>query len=315
VISVAMGVLVLREVDRKLGITAGLAKFFPDNRNKSKIKHSMVSIFRQRIYGIALGYEDLNDHNLLRKCKAMQTATDTFDNMASSSTLCRIENKVNREFILRGHELMLDKFIASYQEAPKELILDFDATDYEVHGNQEGKFYHGYYRHYCFLPLYVFCEKKLLVSYLRTLKQGQAKYAWAILASLVKRLRTSWPSVQIIFRGDSGFCRHKMLDWCDKRGIKYIIGIGQNNRLNLLLWHTMERSKAAFEKTKEKQRLFTEFYYKAGSWNHERKIIGKAEVTELGENSRYIVTNLLGGAEKLYDEVYCARGNMENLLQ
>lgn len=309
------GVLLLREADKRLGITEELAKIFPDRRDGSKITHNMATMLRQRIYGIALGYEDLNDHNYLRKCPAMQTAMETIDDMASSSTLCRIENNADRHFAIKVHELMLDKFIKSHKIVPKQLILDFDATDDEIHGQQEGKFYHGYYGHNCFLPLYVFCGKHLLVSYLRTSKQDQAKHSWAILSLLVKRFRQAWPEVKIIFRGDSGFCRHQMFDWCDIHNIKYIVGMPQNNRLNELLKPTLEKSKAAFIITQEKQRLFSEFPYKAGSWSHERRIIGKAEMTMLGENPRYIVTNLSDKPEDLYDKVYCGRGDMENRIK
>lgn len=309
------GVLLLREADKRLGITNEVAKMFPDTRDASKITHSMQSMIKQRIYGIALGYEDLNDHDNLRKCPAIQTSADTIDDMASSSTLCRMENNADRQFAIRTHELMIGKFIESYNSAPQQLTLDFDATDDEIHGHQEGKFYHGYYGHNCFLPLYVFCGKKLLVSYLRVSKQDQAKHAWAILSLLVKRFRQAWPEVEIVFRGDSGFCRHQMLDWCDSHGVKYIVGMAQNKRLNELLKPTMQKSKEAFTSTQEKQRLFSEFQYKAGSWSYERRLIGKAEVTKLGENPRYIVTNLLGEPEDLYDKVYCARGDMENRIK
>jgi len=309
------GVLLLREADKRLGITAELARMFPDKRDTSKVAHSIETMIKQRIYGIALGYEDLNDHDRLRKCTAMQTATGTIDDMASSSTLCRMENNADRQFIIKAHKLMIDKFIASYKAAPRQLVLDFDATDDEIHGNQEGKFYHGYYGHNCFLPLYVFCGKKLLVSYLRTSKQDQAKHVPAILSLLVKRFRQEWPEVEIVFRGDGGFCRHQMLDWCDSHNVKYIVGMSQNHRLNKLLEPTMQQSKAAFAVTQEKQRLFTEFQYKAGSWNYERRLIGKAEVTRLGENPRYIVTNLSGKPEDLYNKVYCSRGDMENRIK
>lgn len=309
------GVLLLREVDKRLGITAELAKMFPDKRDTSKVAHSIETMMKQRIYGIALGYEDLNDHDSLRKCPAMQTAIGTIDNMASSSTLCRMENNANRQFAVKAHELIIDKFIASYKTAPKQLILDFDATDDEIHGKQEGKFYHGYYGHDCFLPLYVFCGKQLLVSYLRTSNQDQAKHAWAILSLLVKRFRQSWSEVEIVFRGDGGFCRHQMLDWCDKHNVGYIVGIAQNNRLNKLLELPMKKAKEAFAATQKKQRLFSEFQYKAGSWSIERRVIGKAEITALGENPRYVVTNLSGEPEDLYGKVYCARGDMENRIK
>lgn len=309
------GSLLLREADRKLRLTESLAGLFPDKRNPDRIRHSTLTMLKQRIYGIALGYEDLNDHDKLRKCSALQTASERLEDMASSATLCRFENGVDRNFIVEAHKVIIDKFIESFTGTPKELVLDFDATDDEVHGHQEGRFYHGYYRHNCFLPLYVFCNKKLLVSYLRTSNQDQAKHSWAILALLVKRFRMKWPEVEIVFRGDSGFCRHRMLDWCDKHGIKYIIGQAQNSRLNKLLESTMEQAREEYKRTKEKQRYFAEFLYKAGSWSRERKIVGKAEITYLGENPRYVVTNIEGKASDLYENLYCERGNMENRIK
>jgi len=309
------GALLLSEVDRKLALTASLSKLFPDERDQSKVIHSVQSMLKQRIFGIALGYEDLNDHDLLRNCPALQTTVGKTSNLASSATLCRLENKANRNFIIEAHKVIIEQFIASYTTPPKELILDFDATDDLVHGNQEGKYFHGYYGNYCFLPLYVFCDKKLLISYLRTSKSDQAKHAWAILSLLVKRFRATWPDVKIIFRGDSGFCRQQMLNWCDKKNIKYIIGIAKNNVLNCLLEATMNKAKELYNATLEKQREFTEFEYAAKSWKHKRKVIGKAEISSQGENPRYLVTNLEGSSQFLYDDIYCARGDMENRIK
>ena len=309
------GVLLLREADKKLGLTAELAKIFPDRRNQDLITHTVENMIRQRVYSIALGYEDLNDHNELRRCLAMQSAIGTDEVMASSPTLCRLENNANRNFIVEAHKVIVDKFIESYKIPPKEIILDFDPTDDKIHGNQEGKAYHGYYKHDCFLPLYVFCNNELLVSYLRPSNQDQAKHVWAILSLLVNRIRQSWPEVVIIFRADGGLCRHKMLDWCDKHNVQYIVGMSQNNILNKMLEPLMQKAEVAYKETEEKQRLFIEFEYRAGSWNKSRKIIAKAEVTRLGRNPRYIVTNLAGKAEHLYDDIYCHRGDMENRIK
>jgi hypothetical protein len=309
------GALLLAEADKRLGLTKELASLFPDGRDPSRITHSTLSILRQRVYAIALGYEDLNDHDTLRKCPALQTTVGRIENLAGSATLCRLENMADRKIVVAAHKLMINKFIESFDTPPKEVILDFDATDDEVHGNQEGKYYHGYYRHDCFLPLYVFCGGKILVSYLRSSKDDQAKHSWAIFALLVKRLREAWPDVEIVFRGDGGFCRHMMFAWCEKHNAKYIVGMPQNNRLNKLLAPTMQQAKEAYQKTGEKQKYFTEFEYKAESWNRERKIIGKAEVNSLGENPRYIVTNLTGCPADLYQKIYCARGDMENRIK
>lgn len=309
------GALLLSEIDRKLALTASLSKLFPDERDQSKVTHSIQSMLKQRIFGIALGYEDLNDHDLLRNCPALQTTVGQTSSLASSATLCRLENKANRNFIIEAHKVIIDQFIASYTTPPKELILDFDATDDLVHGDQEGKYFHGYYRNYCFLPLYVFCNKKLLISYLRTSKSDQAKHAWAILSLLVKRFRSVWPDVKIIFRGDSGFCRHKMLDWCDANKVQYIIGLAKNKVLNRLLEPTMNKTQKLYNKTLEKQKKFTKFEYAAETWKHKRKIIGKAEISSQGENPRYLVTNLKGSPQTLYENIYCARGEMENRIK
>lgn len=309
------GSLILMEADKRLGLTRDIAKLFRDNRDQSKVSHNIESMIKQRVYGIALGYEDLNDHDDLRKCPVLQTIVGRLADMASSSTLCRFENQSDRKLIIEAHKLIIDKFIDSHEVPPKELILDFDATDDQIHGNQENRFYHGYYKHDCFLPLYVFCGKDLLVSYLRSSKQDQAKHSWAILALLVKRFRAVWPEVRIVFRGDGGFCRHKMLDWCDMNNVHYVVGMSKNKRLNRLLAPTMELAQEEYDKTEEKQRYFDSFEYKAESWSYKRRIVGKAEITRHGENHRYIVTNLTGAPKELYDEVYCARGEMENRIK
>lgn len=206
---------------------------------------------------------------------------------------------------------MIDQFIAAFDAPPDELILDFDATDDPVHGEQEGRFFHGYYDHYCFLPLYVFCGDQLLVSYLRPSNIDGAKHAWAILALLTKRLRQEWPDVRIIFRGDSGFCRHRMLSWCERHDVKYIVGIARNKRLENVIEPAMQLVEQIVELTGEKQREFFRFQYAAGTWKQTRQVIAKLEVTDKGRNPRFIITNLEGDKQALYDDLYCARGDME----
>jgi hypothetical protein len=310
------GALLLREVDRALKLTEQVAKEFKDNRDPAYVKHSILTMVRQRVFGIALGYADLNDHDTLRKDIAIQTSVGQDKDLASSPTLCRFENTADRDLAVAIHKIMIEQFIASHNTVPKELVLDFDATDDLVHGNQIGKYYHGYYKNYCFLPLYVFCGKKLLVSYLRTSDKDAARHAWAILALLVKRLRQAWPDVKIIFRGDSGFCRHEMFEWADKNGVFYITGIAKNPNLTKALQPLMLEAEQEFERTKEKQRKFTEFMYGAKSWKRERRVIGKAEHTNEGANPRFVVTNLEDeDPQTLYDEHYCARGDMENRIK
>ena len=194
-------------------------------------------------------------------------------------------------------------------------MLDFDATDDRVHGLQEGRFFHGYYGDWCFLPLYVFCGEQLLVSYLRPSNIDAARHAPAILKLLVRRLRQAWPGVKIIFRGDSGFCRWKMLRWCERHGVDYIVGLAKNSRLLGLAEELNQSAETQYESAQEKQRLFGWLDYAAGTWDRERRVIAKAEHSGQGRNPRFVVTSLQGDAQALYDEVYCARGEMENRIK
>jgi len=310
------GVLLLREMDRKINLTSELERIIPDPREPAKIKHSLISMLKQRIYGIALGYEDLNNHTTLRNDPALQTAVDRINPLASSPTLCRMENRANRKMIFEANKLMVEKFIESFSSAPPEIILDFDATEDEVHGHQENRYFHGYYECYCFLPLHVFCEDQLLVSYLRPSNIDGAKHAWAILSLLVKRIRKTWQDTKIIFRGDSGFCRDLMLRWCEKNNVTYVVGIAQNNRLNIFSQESRNKAEEKYNETKEKQRIFSEFKYAAKSWKYERRIISKSEHTDKGANPRYIVTNEKNFMpQELYEKNYCGRGDMENRIK
>jgi len=309
------GSILLRQADRQLGLLRDAARSIPDPRRRASVKHSVEQMLRQRVYAIACGEEDLNDHDELRKDIVLQTAVGTDAELASASTLCRFENRVQRKAAFDLNALMVEQFIASHKVPPKEIILDFDATDDVVHGNQQGRFFHGDYDHYCFLPLYVFCDSQLLCAYLRPSKIDGAKHAWAILALLTKRMRQTWPDVKIIFRGDSGFCRWKMLRWCDSHDVDYIVGIGGNARLKRFGANLVEQSETDFGATGEKQRLFGEFEYAAATWDRPRRVIIKAEHTTLGENTRFILTSLDGDPQELYDTLYCARGNMENRIK
>jgi len=309
------GVMLLREVDKKLNLTERIASVFKDPRCKNKIQHDLLAMLRQRVYSIALGYEDLNDHDTLRKDKAVQTAVERDSDLASASTLCRFENWTDPKAVRDISRMQVEVFIESFKSAPVELILDFDGTDDPVHGDQLGAYFHGYYDHHCFLPLYVFCGQKLLVSYLRPSNIDDAKHSWAILSLLVKRLRQAWPDVHIIFRGDSGFCRHKMFNWCERNNVSYIVGIAKNKRLNKQAQELHQEARSQFKRTGEKQRLFGEIFYAAQTWNHRRRIIVKAEHNSKGENPRYVVTNLNGKPQELYDKLYCTRGEMENRIK
>jgi len=309
------GVLLLREKDRKLGLTKEFSKHIPDPRNQFFVEHSTLEMLRQRVYGLCLGYEDLNDQQTLRNDTAIQTAVGKDSSLASPSTLCRFENRSNRTSAVEFHKILLDRFISSYKSEPTELVLDFDATDDLVHGNQVGKFFNGYYENYCFLPLYVFCGDQLLVSYLRPSNIDGAKHSWAIAALLVKGLRKKWPRVKIIFRGDSGFCRNKMLTWFEKNNVNFIVGMPSNAVIKRQTTNLILKAEEEFKITNQKQKLYSETKYAAKTWNAERRVIVKAEHNDQGENTRYVVTNLIGTPQDLYEKTYCARGEMENRIK
>jgi hypothetical protein len=309
------GILLLREADRRLGLVAALDAVIPDPRDPLQVTHRQVDLLRQRIYGLALGYEDLNDHDTLRGDAAWQTAIERDSALASSPTLCRLEQRIDRRAAVAMHEVLFEKFVASFAAPPTQLILDFDATDDRVHGNQERRAFHGYYGDWCFLPLYVFCGEQLLVSYLRPSNIDAAQHAAAILRLLVRRLRKVWPKVQVIMRADSGFCRWKMLRWCDWAGVDYILGLARNARLEALGAPLMAQAQGGFAETKQKQRRFAWLDYGAATWERERRVVAKAEYGEKGQNPRFVVTSLEGDAQQLYDEVYCARGEMENRIK
>ena len=309
------GILLVRQADLHLDLTASIARLLPDPRRKASCEHSILSMLRQRVYGIALGYEDLNDHDTLRPDLAWQTAAERDQPTASSPTLCRMENRADREAAVAMHQVLIDQFISSFDAPPTELILDFDATDDPVHGNQEGRFFHGYYDHYCFLPLYVTCRDQVLVAYLRPSNIDGAKHAWAILALLVKRLRQAWPDARIIFRGDGGFCRWRMMAWCERHDVYYILGLAKNKRINKEAAPLIEKARKRCETTKRKQRLFGNLTYGAHTWDRERRVIARIEHTTLGSNPRYVVTNLPGNTRKLYERIYCQRGEMENRIK
>ena len=313
------GGLLLRQVDRQLGLTTGLANGIADPRDPAKITHDLRTLLSQRVFGIALGYEDLNDHATLRDDPLFailaEQRVDPDAPLGSPSTLCRFENAVTRGSLSRMSEVFVEQFIASHKCPPKELVLDFDPTDDRVHGKQAGRFFHGYYDSYCFLPLYVFCGDQLLCAYLRPSNIDAALHSRAILKLMVKRFRRVWPDVRIIFRGDSGFCRWKLLRWCDKHDVGYVVGVARNKVLERMAEPFMDQAKKAFDQSGVKQRNFHEITYAAKTWDRQRRVIVKAEVLPKGPNVRFVVTNLADDPETIYDERYTARGDMENRIK
>jgi hypothetical protein len=314
------GALLLREVAGKSKLFERMAQGVPDPRNPALIEHDQQTMLAQRVLGIACGWEDLNDHHGLRIDPLMQMASerevDADRPLASPATLCRLENRISHKSCVELSKLLVELFVESFESPPAELILDFDATDDPIHGEQEGRFFHGYYGGYCYLPLYVFCGEKLLVSYLRPSNIDAARHSRGILKLLTDRLRQAWPGVKIIFRGDSGFCRWKLMRWCQRHGVDYVIGLARNKVLEKRAEPFMAEAQRQYELTGQKQRIFTDFYYAAGSWDKEHRVIHKAEHNSQGDNPRFIVTSLgEPAAQWLYDAVYCARGEMENRIK
>ena len=315
------GAVLPREVDRRIGLLDAIAACISDPRRAGKITHDLRTLLAQRIFAIAMGYEDLNDHESLRDDPLLQLVSergiDEQQPLASASTLCRFENRIDRKAMAKMSEVFVEQFIASHPDpsGPEQIVLDFDATDDPVHGNQEGRFFHGYYDHYCFLPLYVFCGDQLLVSYLRPSKIDAAKHSRPILKLLVRRFRQVWPEAKIIFRGDSGFCRWRLLRWCDKHDVNYIVGLAKNAVLKRLAEPHLQQAKEQFELAEQKQRIFGEIEYGAVTWDKRRRVIIKAEHNSQGANPRFVVTNLPGDPQQLYDNLYCQRGDMENRIK
>ena len=308
------GLVLIREADRRLGLLNAVARKLEDGRQAGKVRHSAATLIRQRVMALCAGAEDLNDTQQLQHDPVHQLAVGA-EAFGSAPTLSRFENAQNRASAWAVNRELVEQFIRSRPKPPPYLILDFDATDTPVHGQQEGHFFHGYYDCHCFLPLYVFCGDQLLVAYLRRSNIDGAKHAWAILKLLVQRLRAEWPRTKIVLRADSGFCRDRMLTWCDSHEVKYIVGLARNSRLLAENAELMKRAEEEFVRTGKKQRLFAGFDYAADTWQRVRWVIAKAEHTDKGANPRFIVTNIVGDPQRMYDRRYCARGEMENRVK
>jgi hypothetical protein len=313
------GAMLLREVDRHIGLIDAITACIPDPRDPAKITHDLRTLLAQRVFAIAAGYEDGNDHHELRNDPLVQLITergvDLAQPLGSPSTLCRVENGVDRATLAKIAAVFVEQFIASHATPPERIVLDFDATDDPVHGEQEGRFFHGFYGRYCFLPLYVFCGDQLLAAYLRPSRIDAAKHSRAVLKLLTRRFRQVWPNVQIVFRADSGFCRWKLLRWCDRHDVDYIVGLAKNAVLKRRIEPWMDTAAAGFAETDRKQRVFGEFAYAAATWDRERRVLAKAEFSSHGENPRFVVTSVAGDPQSLYDELYCQRGDMENRIK
>jgi len=309
------GLMLLRRVDERIGLSCAAAGALGDARDPARIEHSLRDLLAQRLYALCCGYEDLNDHDRLRSDLLMQTAVGRDEPLASAPTLSRLENRATRAQAWALHEVLVDQFVATHESAPEELVLDIDASDVPLHGTQECSEFHAYYDHHCYLPLYVFCGQAMLACYLRRSKIDGAKHAGAVIRLLVNRLRRSWPAVRIVVRADSGFCRQRLIRWCERADVGYIIGLARNRRLEAAVAGTQAQMHQDYEHTGIKQRQIGEFIYAAGTWNRERRVITRLEYGSQGTNPRFVVTNLEGAPEHLYERVYCARGEAENRIK
>jgi hypothetical protein len=326
------GVLLLREADTKMNLLARFSRCFVDRRNPVLIEHSIEQMIRQRVYALALGYEDLNDHEQLRQDPLLSAlagkAQPGTESLAGKSTLNRMElgtgiaSRYKKITFWRDSvdDLLVNVFLEAHRVAPQQIVLDIDTTDLALHGNQEGKFYHGYYKHYCYLPLYIFCGEHVLCARLRPSSIGPAVGSRKEVERVVQQIRQSWPEVSIILRGDSGFCSDELMTWCEKNGVDFVVGMARNSRVEGLIDGSLAEAKQQFEATQQPARIFVEFEHQTltGTWSKKRRVVAKAEHINGKSNPRFIVTSLDSEGwdkQKLYEELYCARGDMENRLK
>lgn len=337
------GALLLREVDQRLGLLPRLAQCFTDYRNPMLIDHDVQSLLAQRIHAIALGYEDLNDHDQLMRDTLLATVVGKHDPsgqsrgrerdkgaaLASSSTLNRLElsrpeeASASRYKRIVGNyqsidQLFVELFLES-QDPPDELWLDLDATDDPLHGQQEGRFFHGYYDEYCYLPLYIFCGEHLLCARLRTADLDASAGSVEELERIVGQIREQWPDTRIGIRADSGFCNDAIMSWCEANQVLYVLGLSKNSRFTRAIGREMNIVRKQCEERGESVRLFRNLQYRTRrSWSRERRVVAKAEHIPGKANSRFIVTNVPRkrfGARALYEDLYCERGEMENRIK
>jgi hypothetical protein len=338
------GALLLREVEQRSNILQRFSQCFIDYRDQRLIEHSVLTLVSQRVFGLALGYEDLNDHDHLASDKMLAVAVGKTDPtgmdrksekdrgkpLAGKSTLNRLEltptnatsESTYKKIAISSKsvdDLLVDVFLESHTEIPKEIILDVDATDDPLHGDQEGKFFHGYYKAYCYLPLYIFCGEYLLCARLQTADIDAAAGTVEEMEQIVQRIRQAWPDVKILVRGDSGFCRENIMIWCEDNDVDFLFGLAKNPRLGKEIEEELALAKALYQCSGQGSRVFKDFCYKThDTWRWHRRVVGKAEHLSKGSNPRFVVTSLQAekhDAQELYEKVYCARGDMENRIK
>src|SRR5262245_16532254 len=328
-ISSDAGALLLGAADHAIKLTERFAACFHDARRPHLIEHEVATLLGQRVFGIALGYEDLNDHDELRHDPVMAVLAGKLEArrkecapVAGKSTLNRLEptryHKISHNPIAIKR-LMVDVFLEAHDRAPSEIVLDLDATDDPVHGKQEGRFFHGYYDCYCYLPLYVFCGRDLLAAKLRPASMDAAAGAVAEVARIVAQIRRRWPHVRILVRADSGFAREELMVWCEAHGVHFLFGLAKNDRLIAQTASELARAEAKSRRTGKPARYFKDFRWRTRrSWSRDRRVVAKAEFTAGEANPRFVVTSLTRAEcrpKYLYEKVYCARGEMENRIK
>ena len=323
------GALLLRQADRKIDLLKRVASCFTDRRSPLLVQHQLGEMLSQRIYGLALGYEDLNDHEQLRHDPLMAVLAGRRKvevPLAGKSTLNRLElpggSKRYHKIDYASEKidaLLCDLFIESHAEAPDQIVLDLDATDIPLHGHQPERFFHGYYDSYCYLPLYIFAGDQLLCARLRPANIDGAAGALDEVKRIVAQLRTKWPDVKIVLRGDSGFCREELMAWCEENNVDFLFGLARNSRLQKIVGKQMHEAKLLHAETGKAARVFTEFDYQTrDSWARARRVVAKAEYLDKGENPRFVVTSITPdkwAGQQLYEKFYCQRGEMENRIK
>jgi len=329
------GALLLRHTDKAIGLFERVAACFIDNRSPVCTVHSVRTLVAQRISAITLGYEDVDDHDMLRHDPVLTLLSESLTPkrsdcapLAGKSTLNRLEHAPTgapTKYHRIGHDkdavdrLFVDLFLEAHDKPPREIVLDLDATDDPLHGDQEGRFFHGYYKCYCYLPLYIFCGRHLLSAKLRRSNIDASKGSEEEVDRIVKQIRKTWPNVRVILRADSGFARNGLMDWCETNKIDYIFGLARNKRLEKKIASALEEACLACRESGKPARVFRDFMWSTkDSWSRRRRVIGKAEWTLKGSNPRFIVTSLKpkdGKARDLYEDTYCARGDMENRIK
>jgi hypothetical protein len=322
------GGLLLQETDSRMNLLTRFSQCFVDLRNPDLIEHSVEQLIRQRVFALALGYEDLNDHDQLRQDPLLGVmsgkAEPVTELLAGKSTLNRMElgtgmpTRYKKITFWRDSvdELLVNVFLEAHPVAPQQIVLDIDTTDLALHGKQEDRFYHGYYKHYCYLPLYIFCGDHVLCARLRPSSIGPAVGSRKEVERIVQQIRQRWPEVEIILRGDAGFCSNELMAWCEQQDrVEYVVGMARNQRVEGLLAGPLADAKQQFEATQQAARIFIEFEHETlqGTWSKKRRVVAKAEYIDGKSNPRFIVTSLDSESwekQKLYEELYCARGDM-----